>query len=211
MRQECELRKAHGIPQCQGGDGSRNHQRDGGSRPNRKMAGGAEQRVAYSAEQVPIDTNLWGQASEGSIRDSLTCFCGFALAFYHELDEVQLAQYWARHNERIEVLLAHAACQFVERADQFHPRIHERQHTFRIRVFRVVEIFRFEWLDLRFNVVAAQAEAERGVEAIHEVQIVRETFRPILPRVHRGVGADVLVAPVGRRAALVVAAQGGGA
>ena len=62
--------KRTGSPNAGGGDGSPDHQRDGGSRPNRKMAGGAKQRVAYSAEQIPIDTNLWGQASEGSIRDS---------------------------------------------------------------------------------------------------------------------------------------------
>lgn len=48
---------------------------------------------------------------------------GTVLVVNHAMDEVQLLQHWARHDEGVEVVQAHAAGEFVQHGGQLHPGI----------------------------------------------------------------------------------------
>ena len=61
--------------------------------------------------------------------------------------------------------------------------------------------------DLPVVALRVDAEAERGAQAVHDVQVVRPGLGPVLPGMHGGVGADVRLRPVGGRPLLVVALE----
>ncbi len=105
--------------------------------------------------------------------------------------------------------MAHAACQLVEHSGEFDPGIDELQELFSLRIVRVVERGLGERAELQLHVAGTHAEAQRGIEGVHHVQIVGPGFRPVFPGVHGGVGTDEGRLPVGRRTLFIVALQRG--
>src|SRR3954454_22616215 len=75
---------------------------------------------------------------------------------------------------------------------------------------RVVEIVHSKGFDRGFHVSAAKAEAKCRVEAVHDVGVMGPTLGPVLPGMHRGIGADVPIGPVWWRALLVIPLERGG-
>ena len=57
--------------------------------------------------------------------------------------------------------------------------------------------------------IERNAEARRGFHRVHDVQVMRPRFRPILPRMRAGVGADVPALPVCGRTLPVIPLERG--
>ncbi len=125
----------------------------------------------------------------------------------YQMNEVQFCDRRARQRERIEIGLAHAARQFVQHRRECDPGVEEREKALGAGVVGPKQSVAAERVDFHFQAASIQAEAERGIESVHHVQIVRPGFRPVFPGMHAGVGADMPLFPAGQRALLVVALQ----
>src|SRR5471032_723933 len=77
-------------------------------------------------------------------------------------------------------------------------------------MLRVVEGAGREWLVIEVHFPGTHAKAQGGVDSVHHVQVVRPGFGPVFPRMHRRVGADVMLLPVQRRTLLVMPLKGFG-
>lgn len=69
---------------------------------------------------------------------------------------------------------------------------------------RIVQVFDRKGLDRLLHVFAPEAEPQRGVQTINDVQVVSPALGPIFPRMDRGVRTDVTVGPILRRPLVVV-------
>ena len=103
------------------------------------------------------------------------------------MHEVQLPRDRSRHHERVEVGLAHAARQLVQHVRELEPRVEEEHEVPGLAVVGRVQVVASEALDRRVEVDRGQPEAQRGVEAVDDVQVVRPRLGPVLPRVARRV------------------------
>ncbi len=115
--------------------------------------------------------------------------------------EAQLLEHLGRQHERIRILHAHAAIEAVER--QRH-RVPARGQRFEIAKRQRIGGHVFAGT-LGAGNAQRKSVALGGLERVDHVQVMRPGFRPVLPGMHGGVGADERIRPVRGRALLVVA------
>ena len=125
------------------------------------------------------------------------------------MNKVQLGNHLVWQDEGVKVRLAHAARHFVEHGRQAQPVVQKIQKVLCIRVIRLIKRVQREGRDFKLRAVGRQTKAQCRVDGIAHVQVMRPTLGPVLPRVHAGVGADVMQPPPGGRALLVVLPQCG--
>src|SRR5689334_17989240 len=71
-------------------------------------------------------------------------------------------------------------------------------------MLRIKQRARWKRLIVELHFLGTHAKTQSGVHRIHHVQVVSPGFRPVFPRVHGGVGADVMLLPVERRTLLIM-------
>ena len=76
----------------------------------------------------------------------------------NHLDEMHFAKDWPGHNERVVVMLAHAASQFVQDGGQLNPGIDQQDDALRIGRGGVIEILNAERLVDLLDVFALKSE-----------------------------------------------------
>jgi len=62
-------------------------------------------------------------------------------------------------------------------------------------------------LNFQVEILSVQTVYDSRVEAVDDVQVMGPGFSPVLPAVCAGIGTDVPVSPVQRRAVLIIALE----
>src|ERR1700691_6569506 len=148
---------------------------------------------------------LRGWFSAAVARRPPTIRSGASLPVDGVVNESQLAYRRHGEHERIAVGRSKAAAQIVQYVGQRQPRL---DHRVEVAVTWVQRIQR----RLHSRLIAAlgpqrQARGAGRLECIDYVHVVRPGFRPVLPRMHGGIGADEIALPVRRRTVPIMSLQ----
>ena len=121
----------------------------------------------------------------------------FGLARRHRpdplLNESQLRNRQRAKNERVEIILAHAAIDRVDRECERQPSVDDVLH---IIVARMEIEYRAR--TLRQLGTDLQAGKVRCFERVDHMKVMRPRFREVLPGVRACVGGDEMLRPIGR-------------
>src|SRR6476660_3017312 len=123
----------------------------------------------------------------------------------YPVNETQLADHWWRNHKRIQWILAHRGVDAIEEQRQPCPVV---KQTLDGRVVVALQRGDVPWhREPHLIGMQDQASLTNGVDRVSDVEVVREAFREVLPRMHGGVLGDEGLGPAFGWAELVVPAD----
>ncbi len=114
-----------------------------------------------------------------------------------------------RQHKGVKVRLPHGARHLVEQHGQAGPAVQKSQEALCIRMLGLVQRVKGERREFQLCGVGGQAKTQCRVHGVADVQVMRPALGPVFPRMHAGIGADVVQRPVRARALRIVGLQAG--